>query len=345
MPPLRRDVADLLSPRHPFHAHAEVELFLARGPGGRVVGRIAAVRNEAHLAQHHDGAGFFGFFEMERDPAIARALFDAAAAWLAARGLTTMRGPASFSVNEEVGLLVRGFETPPALMMPHNPPWYADVIEAHGFTKAKDLIAYWHPTCDVPARVAVVAEKLAARFQITIRPLDMRDFKAEVGRIRALYNAGWEANWGNVPMSDAEFMHVAKQFKPIAVPEMVLFAYVRGELAGFVLALPDLNVALRHMKGRLLPWGWAIGLWQGRRIDRARVLTLGVLPAYRRTGAADLLYMHLFKNAYAKGIRHGESGWILEDNALMRTALERIGGEPYKTYRLYDRPITPTTPR
>jgi GNAT superfamily N-acetyltransferase len=140
-------------------------------------------------------------------------------------------------------------------------------------------------------------------------------------------------------MTDAEFSHMAKQFKPVAVPEMVLFAYVRGELAGFALALPDLNVALRHMNGRLLPFGWAIGLWYGRKINRGRVLTLGVLPQYRRTGAADLLYLTLIKNARAKGIVSGEASWILEDNALMRTAIERVGGKPYKTYRLYDKPI------
>jgi GNAT superfamily N-acetyltransferase len=338
VPPLRRDVADLLNPKHPFHAHASVELFLARD-NGRVVGRIAAVKNDAHLEQHRDSVGFFGFFETERDPAIARALFDAAESWLAARGLTTIRGPASFSVNEDCGLLVRGFDTPPALMMPHNPPWYADLIESQGFHKAKDLIAYWHPTSDVPERVARVAERLAKRHQITMRTMNMKDFNAEVARIRKLYNEGWEANWGNVPMSDAEFMHMAKQFKPIAVPEMVVFAYVRGELAGFALGLPDLNVALRHMGGRLLPFGWAKALWYSRKINRARVLTLGVLPQYRQTGAGDLLYMHIFANAKRNGITCGESGWILEDNALMRTAIERAGGEAYKTYRLYDRPV------
>src|SRR5581483_2155257 len=210
--------------------------------------------------------------ETERDPTIAPALFDAAAEWLRGRGLTTMRGPASFSVNEECGLLVSGFDTPPAVMMPHNPPWYADLVEGAGFRKAKDLIAYWHASSAVPERIARVADRLAQRHQITVRPLNMKDFDADVERIRTLYNAGWEANWGNVPMTDAEFAHLAKQLKPVAVPDLVVFAYVRGELAGFALALPDLNVALKHMKGRLLPIGWAVGLWHGRKINRARVL-------------------------------------------------------------------------
>lgn len=345
MPPLRRDVADLLSPRHPFHSHAQVELFLARDDGGRVVGRIAAVKNDAHLEQHHDGAGFFGFFETERDAAVPPALFGAAERWLRERGLTVMRGPASFSVNEECGLLVRGFDTPPAVMMPHNPPWYADVVEGYGFTKAKDLIAYWLQDVEIPERVERLAGTLAARHEITLRMLDMKRFDEEVERIRALYNEGWEANWGNVPMTDAEFKHMAKQLKPVAVPELVVFAYVRGKLAGFALALPDLNVALRHMNGRLLPIGWALGLWHGRKIDRGRVLTLGVLPEYRRTGAADLLYLTLIKNGRAKGFRHGEASWILEDNTLMRAAIERAGGTPYKTYRLYDKAVGAGTPR
>ncbi len=339
VPPLRRDVADLLNPRHPFHQHAQTELFLARDDRGRVVGRIAAAKNDAHLAQHQDGAGFFGFFETERDSAIAPKMFDAAGKWLTERGLTVMRGPASFSVNEECGLLVRGFDTPPAIMMPHNPPWYADVIEGYGFEKARDLLAYWLTDAKVPERVERIADTLAKRHEIVIRAINMKDFDAEVARIRSLYNDGWQANWGNVPMTDAEFTHMAKQFKPVAVPEMVLFAYVHGTLAGFALALPDLNVALRHMKGRLLPFGWALGLWYGRKINRGRVLTLGVLPQYQRTGASDLLYLTLIKNAKAKGFVRGEASWILEDNALMRMVIERVGGEAYKTYRLYDKAI------
>jgi GNAT superfamily N-acetyltransferase len=342
IPPLRRDVAHLLSPTHPFHQHAQVELFLARttGPGGgRVVGRIAAVKNDAHLAQHHDGAGFFGFFETERRPEIAAPLFDAAAAWLGARGLTVMRGPASFSLNEECGLLVSGFDTPPYVMMPHNPSWYQALIEGCGFTKAKDLIAYHHEMSELPERLVRVEARLAARHQITIRTLDMKQFTKEVERVRTLYNAAWSANWGNVPMTDAEFDDLAKQLKPVVMPDLVQFASVRGELAGFALALPDLNVALRHMNGRLLPIGWALGLWYGRQIKTARVLTLGVLPKYRRTGAAELLFLAMVRNAFAHGIKSGESSWILEDNLLMRQAIENVGGKAYKTYRLYDKPI------
>jgi GNAT superfamily N-acetyltransferase len=330
----------MLSPSHPFYQHAQAQLFLARNGDGQVVGRVAAIKNDAHTAQHHDGVGFFGFFESERDPAIAAALFDAARAWLSSRGLRVMRGPVSPSINDEVGLLIDGFDTPPVVMMPHNPPWYAELVEASGFAKAKDLLAYRHlkASTDVQ-RVTRMADVLAKRNKIVIRPLNMKHFQAEVDRVRFLYNTAWEANWGAVPMTDAEFADLAKQLKPVVVPDLVAFGEVDGQLAGFALALPDLNVALKHMDGRLLPFGWAKALWYSRKVPGLRTLTLGVLPQFRRTGLAELLYLTIIRNGLAKGMTYGESSWILEDNYLMRQALEKIGGEAYKTYRLYDKPI------
>jgi GNAT superfamily N-acetyltransferase len=338
VPPLRRDVAELIDPaRHPFHKHAEVELFLARDASGRVVGRIAAVRNTLHEETHSEPVGFFGFFEAERDPAIASALLDAAGAWLAALGLATMRGPASFSLNEECGLLVEGFDSAPMVMMPHNPPWYADLLESAGMRKSKDLLAY---ICEVspPQERLVAFERVAReRFDVSVRPFNKSNFADEVELIRTLYNGAWEANWGFVPMTESEFNHIAKQMKPIADFDMVAFAHVRGQLAGFALALPDVNQALKHMGGRLLPIGWAKGLWHGRHIDAVRVLTLGVLPKYRRTGAAEMLYLYLTRTAMKKGYKRAELSWILEDNLAIRTPMENLGGKVYKRYRLYDR--------
>jgi GNAT superfamily N-acetyltransferase len=340
VPPLRRDVADLLSPAHPFHEHAEVELFLARDARGAVVGRIAAVKNDAHTAEHHDGAGFFGFFECEPDAGVAHALLDTAAEWLRARGFAIMRGPASFSVNEECGLLVDGFDTPPVIMMPHNPRWYAELLESYGLAKAKDLIAYWHPSPADPARLARVADRLAERNGITIRPIDMRRFDEEVDRIRVLYNTAWQANWGAVPMTQAEIGHMAKQLKPVVIADLVVFVMVRGELAGFGLAIPNFNLVLKRIgNGRLLPFGWAKALWYARSIDQGRVLTLGVLEAYRKTGAAELLYLAMLRAAAKHGLTSGESSWILEDNTLMRRAIENTGAHAYKTYRLYDKAL------
>lgn len=341
VPPLRRDVDELLDPRrHPFYRHAEAELFVARDAAGRVVGRVAAIKNDLHVETHREPVGFFGFFECERDVAIAAPLFDAAAAWLAARGLEVMRGPASPSLNEECGLLVDGYDTPPTVMMPHNPPWYRELVEACGFVKAKDLLAYLIPHTTPPERIVRAAEALSRRYGLVVRSLDKRHFWDEVAKVRHLYNASWETNWGFVPMTEQEIDHLARQLKPVVEPSLVAFAEVKGELAGFALALPDLNVALKAMNGDLLPFGWAKGLLASRRIRLARVLTLGVRPEFRRTGAAELLYVHLLRAAEKKGMKGGEGSWVLEDNWAMRAALEKMGGTAYKTYRLYDRPTS-----
>jgi GNAT superfamily N-acetyltransferase len=340
VPPLRSDIATLIDPkRHPYHQHAKSELFLARDANGKVVGRIAATRNMVHEETHNDHVGFFGFFEMERDPAIAQVLLGAARAWLADQGLTTMRGPASFSLNEECGLLVEGFDTPPMVMMPHNPPWYAEMLEGAGLRKSKDLLAYLRDHVEPEQRLLDFERVATERYQVTIRKFDKSKFFEEIETIRTLYNEAWEANWGHVPMTEAEFNFIAKQMKPVADFDFVAFVYVRGELAGFALALPDLNQALKHMGGRLLPLGWAKGLWHGRHIDAVRVLTLGVLPKYRRTGAAEMLYLYLMRVAVRKRIKRAEFSWLLEDNYAIRTPMEKIGGRVYKRYRLYDQAL------
>jgi GNAT superfamily N-acetyltransferase len=340
VPPLKSDVAELLDPsRHPFYQHGRAELFLARDADGRVVGRIAAVRNDLHVEVHKEPVGFFGFFECERDPELAAALFDAAGAWLSGQGLSVMRGPASLSLNEEAGLLVQGFDRPPALMMPYNPPWYADLIEACGFRKVKDLLAYYRGHADVPERLARMAEALGRRHKLLVRPMDKRRYWEEVERVREIYNAAWEANWGFVPMTEAEFTHMAKKMKPVVDPDFVAFAEVDGRLAGFALGIPDLNRALKHAKGSLWPFGWLKILRHSRGIDTFRVLTLGVLEPYRRTGAAEMLILYLLRTGPPKGITKGEFSWILEDNAAMRSSLEKLDSHVYKVYRMYDRPI------
>ncbi len=358
VPPLKNEVAALLDPKkNPFFEHAEVELFLARqgaDGGGKVVGRVAAIRNRLHEETHHEAVGFFGFFETERDAVIARALLDAAADWLRARGLTTVRGPANFSSNDDWGLLVDGFDRDPSIMMPYNPPSYAELVEGAGFVKAKDILAYelsvntygLSPNATVEEMEARIPERLRnferlarERFGVTVRPFDKKNFDAEIERIRELYNGAWEANWGFVPFTPAEFDHLAKQLKPVADFDLVAFVEVKGETAGFAIALPDLNQALKRMNGSLFPFGWAKGLWYGRKISALRVLTLGVLPRFRRTGAAELLYLYLFRTGVRKRITSGEFSWILEDNLAMRTPMERLGAEVTKRYRLYDRAL------
>ena len=336
MPPLRRDTYELIDPeRHPFHQHATVELFLAR-KGDEVVGRIAAIQNDLHIERFGERVGFFGLFETERDSRTSTALFDAARQWLFGRGLETMRGPASFSLNEEAGLLVDGFDGPPVVMMTYNPQWYEGLVESYGFTKAKDLLAYFLADAKPTERMLKLASKLRQKYRITIRTLDKSRFWEEVALVRQVYNEAWLENWGHIPMTEAELMYMAKQLKPVVDPWLVVFAQIDGEIAGFALALPDLNVALKHMNGNLFPFGWAKAFYYSRKIKTARIVILGVLPRHRRSGVAELMELELLRNGPAHRITNAEFSWILEDNFMMRAPLEKMGAKVYRTYRMYD---------
>jgi len=352
VPPLRMDVNTLLSrTKNPYFEHAEAQYFTAERPaaGGsrlprvrrdgrswEVIGRIAATHNRAHNEFHEDTVGFFGFFECVNDAAVARALFDAAAGWLKPRGLTVMRGPASFSTNDECGLVVDGFETPPTLLNPHNPVYYVSLVEEAGFTRVRDLYQYATESPNMPDRLVRGAKLIAERKGITLRSLNKRRFGEEVERIKQVYNAAWERNWGFVPMTDHEIDHLAKQLKPVVVPDLVVFAEREGEVIGFAAALPDLNVALKaNPTGRIFP-GILRVLWKARSIKRIRILLLGVLAEYRKTGADALMYHWIWEKGYALGYRWAEAGWILDDNIPMNNALERMGFARYKTLRLYD---------
>ncbi len=340
---MRRDVAALLDRRaNPFFEHAEAEYFIAERDG-TVVGRIAAIANRLHNETHGDQVGFFGFFECVDEQPVADALFETAATWLRERGFDTIRGPASFSVNDECGLLVDGFDTPPALMMPHNPRYYVALLERAGFAKAKDLWVYQGGSeagyVPVPERLAKGTELIRQRQGITLRPLNMRDFRGDVERVKQLYNSAWEKNWGFVPMTEHEIDHLAGQFKPVVVPDMVPFAEKDGRIIGFAIALPDLNVVFRQNRdGRLFPMILKL-LWalKARKIRRARIMLLGVLPEFRGKGVDAMLYHWIWTRSGERGIYWGEAGWILEDNPAMNAGLEKMTFRVYKTYRLYDR--------
>jgi len=333
------DVRTLLTPgKNPFFEHAEAQYFLAVRDG-RTVGRIAAIKNDAHNREHGDRVGFYGFFECVHDQPVANALFDAAARWLSAKGFRVMRGPMSPSINDECGLLVDGFQTPPTLMMAHNPPYYVALHLAYGFAKAKDLIAFESPNAEPPPeRITRAAKVIAERRGITLRPLNMKRFKEEVELVKALYNQAWEKNWGFVPLTEAEIDHLAKQMKPIVVPDLVCFAERRGKIVGFAVALPDVNVALKHNpSGRI--YGIPKILWYARKIHRCRILLAGTLKEYRGGGIDALLYHWVWTKGAIHGYYWGEGGWILEDNAPMVSAALQLGFRPYKTYRIYDKPL------
>ncbi len=342
------DVRTLLDrKKNPFFEHSEAEFFLATRAGA-VVGRITAQRNTLHNEIHEDKVGFFGFFECENDQTIADALFDTAAAWLRARGFDTMRGPASFSVNDECGLKVDGFDTPPTIMMPHNPPYYVPLVEHAGFVKAKDLLIYqggdltFRAYKPVHERLTRAVGIMKTRMGVTLRPINMKRFHEEIELIKSLYNRSWEKNWGFVPMTDHEIDHLAKQFKPVIVPDLITFAEKDGVPVGFSLAIPDFNVIFRsNRQGRLTPMVILRLLWALKRekLRRCRIPLLGVVPEFRGRGLDSVLYHAVWTKAAEHGIYWGEGGWILEDNPAMNMGLSKMGFTVYQTLRMYDRPL------
>jgi len=344
VPPLEMERRDFLDPKkNPWFEFGSVELFLARRDG-KVVGRIAAV-NDPHWNDYYKTKlGFFGMFESIDDVAVARGLFDAAASWVKAQGFAEMMGPFNFSTNYECAVLVEGFEAPPAVMMTYNPRYYDALYAACGLTKAKDLWAYdLSSSVPPPEKVVRVAEKIRQREGLVVRPIKMDDFANEVRRVKEIYNAAWEDNWGFVPMTDHEFDHIAKEMKAILRPELVLIAEVKGEPVAFSMTLPDANYALKAAGGRLTKWGLPIGLIKlllaSRRIRRLRLITLGIKEGFRKRGIDAVLYLDTITTAKRLGYSGGEISWTLEDNHLVNRAIEMMGGKKTKTYRIYQRAV------
>ncbi|HUF50600.1 MAG TPA: hypothetical protein VMN60_07205 [Longimicrobiales bacterium] len=343
VPPLLADVrAALDTAQHPFYQHAAVETFLARR-GSTVVGRIAAIVNRAHNEFHDDRTGFFGLFESIDDQGVADALLRTAEAWLRARGMNAVQGPMNLSTNEEIcspGVLIDGFHRPPAIMMAHSAPYYARLLERAGYEKAKDLVAYWLDSEELPERLERTFDRLMRDGRSRFRAVNLSRFDAEVAVIQDIYNSAWERNWGFVPMNGAEILHLAKQLRPVVNPHLCIIAELDGEPVGFALGLPDYNVALKHVNGRLFPFGIVKLLWHRRHIRQCRAITLGLKPHARQRGLDALLIAHLFKEGKKVGIWKGECSWILEDNRDMRRALDRIGGVADKTYRVFGKPLS-----
>ncbi len=340
VPPLLAERRKLLDRgKNPFFLHSEAEFFIAER-NGRAVGRIAAILNANHNREHSENIGFFGFFECADDPEVARALFAAAEAWLREKKVTAIRGPANPSVNDEFGLLVEGFGDTASVMMPYNPPYYGGLIEGAGYAKVKDLYSYeLHEETFVSEKLARVTAKLMEREAMTIRPLNMADFDAEIERIRELYAAAWQHNWGAVPLTREEFNALAADLKPILRPELVLFAESGGKPVGFALTLPDYNQALRfNRSGRLLTGLFCL-IFLRKKIRRVRILVLGVLPDRLRSGAGSLLMYETGRRANAMGYPIGEAGWILEDNVMMNRAAAFMNGTRTKIYRVYEKPL------
>jgi ribosomal protein S18 acetylase RimI-like enzyme len=310
---------------------------------GRIAGRVATSVNFNHNEYHGEQTGFFGFFECPDDYEIASTLLKVAMINLKKEGMDKMRGPMNFSTNHECGFLVDGFDSPPAVMMPYNRPYLPRLAEKFGLKKAMDLLAFeLLGENKIPERIQNLVDKLKTRTKITIRSINMSDFDNEILLVNSLYNDAWQHNWGFVPMEKDEFIHTAKDLKKIIEPELVLIAEYEGQAVAFSLALPDINQALRHLKGRLFPIGLIKLLWHTKirnKIDTARLITFGVVPQFQKRGIDSLMFTETFNRGIAKGYRAAELSWVLETNELMCRGAEQMGGRVYKRYRIVEMPL------
>ncbi len=331
--------------KNPYFEHAEAEYFVAERDG-EPVGRISAQVDRRWDEFQGGSDAMFGFFETEDDPQVARALLDAATEWARERGRSRILGPMDFTTNDEVGILIEGFEREPMILQPWHPPHYRELIEAEGFEKTMDLLMWELRMGELkegerfdPA-IHTAAEKALGDEGIVIRNMRKRDMANEVRRFMDVYNEAWGDNWGFVPITDAEVEFQAKSLKQVIDEEWTFVAEKDGEVVGAALTLPDVNQVLAKMGGRLLPTGWLKFLLGRRKIDRLRVFALGVKHAYRHTGIAAGLYLRHIEMAGTPGkISWGEMGWILETNEPMNRAMEGMGGTIVKRYRLYEKAL------
>jgi GNAT superfamily N-acetyltransferase len=330
--------------RHPFYKHGDAALFLARKEG-KIVGRIMASDDPNYNSLHQTNVGCFGLFESIDDHDVAGALFDTAAGWLRKKGRTEIMGPIDYSTNYVCGLLIDGFQFPPTILTAHNPRYYPQLIESCGFSKAKDWYAWWFAD---PSKAVAQLRRLAARSQkrwpARLRPANLKNVRDESRRLREIYNQAWEKNWGFVPFTEAEIEFMTKELKPLLVPEFAWIAEIGNEPVGFTLCLPDINVVLRQLNGRLARFGLPIGLvkllFYKRRIQKGRLIALGVVEKYRRAGIAEMLVLRVMEETMVKRGITGELSMTLEDNFMINRFLEAIGARRYKTYRIFKRALT-----
>ena len=335
---------DLLTPgKHPFHDHSSVQLFLAYD-GEKITGRIAAILNVNYNTYNNVHEGFFGFFDCINDQSTADLLFQEAGNWLKQKGAVKVLGPVNPSTNEPCGLLIEGFNMPPVVMMTYNAPYYTGLIEKAGFTKNVDLIAYRFDVSDYSDKrlmsiTDALQKRLAAR-NITFRSIDLKNFKAEVVKLREIYNSAWDKNLGFVPMTEKEFAYLAKDLKLILDKDFCTVAEHEGKIVGFSLAIPDINQILITIKnGRLLPTGIIKLLTRKKKINNLRIIALGIVEGYRKSGIDMYFYRSIIENGLRKNFVSAEASWVLEHNVPMNKAILSINGKPYKKYRIYEKQL------
>jgi hypothetical protein len=342
--PLDMDMKQRLSKKNPFFHHAEGVLFTAHR-NGWCVGRTSAQIDREHNDRYKDDAGFFGFFDTIDDEEVAQALLDSAAAWLKARGMKRMRGPFSLSINEEMGCLVEGFDTPPMILMPHHRPYQGGLIEKAGLPKLKDAYAWRYVVGEVPERAKKAHDEIEALPEVKARHVDMKNLDAEVRVIMDIFNDAWSDNWAFVPYTEAELAKLADDLRMIAVPDLTYICEVDGEPAAVAVALPNVNELIRDLGGSLFPLGLPKLLWRLKVVGpkTARLAILGIRKKYRNqrkyAGLSTFLYTKMNRVGRDLGIQWGELSWTLEDNGPVNVAIRFMGGKIYKKYRLYEKTL------
>lgn len=343
--PLDMDMKDRFDPKkNPFFEHAEGTTFIAR-KGGRDVGRITAQIDHEHIKRYADARGFFGFLDTIDDAGVCKALLDAAEAWLRQRGMKHMRGPMNLCINEEMGTLVEGFDTPPMVLMPHARTYQAGLIEQCGFVKEKDVYAWRYDVAEPPKRARKAHDDLLAMKDVKIRTLDMKKMESEVHLMMDIFNDAWSENWGFVPLTENELKKMATDLKMIAIPDLMLVAEVDGEAAAISVALPNIHEMIGDLDGKLFPFGLAKLLWRlkVKGPKSARLIILGIRKKFRHVkrfgGLSAALYVEMNDRGKKLGMEWGELSWTLEDNAPVNLGIKMMGGKIYKKYRVFSKDL------
>jgi hypothetical protein len=342
--PLDMMVKDQLSKANPFFEHGEGTTFVAYR-NGWAVGRCTAQIDRLHLTRYKDDVGFFGFFDTVDDEEVATALVDAAKRWLRDRGMKKIRGPLSLCINEELGCLVEGFDSPPMMFMAHHHPYQGGLLEKTGLTKLKDVYAWRYEVGDIPQRAAKATQEIEQLPEVTARHVDMKHLERDVRVVMDVFNDAWSENWGFVPFTEAELRKMAKDLRLIIDPEITYIAYVDGEPAAVAVATPNLNEAIADLHGKILPTGFAKLLFRLKveGTKTARLALLGIKKKYRHqrkyAGLSIYLYSKMNEAGRRAGYRWGELSWTLEDNGPVNVAIKLMGGRIYKKYRVYEAAI------
>ncbi|HDS09926.1 MAG TPA: N-acetyltransferase [Firmicutes bacterium] len=336
VPPLIREKLKILDKeKSPFFDHGAADFFIAYRDNAPV-GTIAAIRDDNFINHQKSETGYFGFFESINDTEVANTLFSTAEKWNIDQGMKEMIGPMNPSTNDECGLLVKGFDRPPVVMMTYNPEYYIKLYESYGLEKRKDLFAFWARIKDnIPEKIARVAELMKKRGNIQTRGVNLNNFSEELENLKKVYNSAWSENWGFAPMTEKELDLLADGMKDLVIPELIRFAFIDGEPVAFIFTLPDYNEVFIRMNGRLSPMGILKFLWFRKKVKNVRLILLGIKEGHRRKGIDAILYYESLKEAEKYGYEFAEFSWVLEENVLVHRAAEIIGGKVYKTYRIY----------